>query len=289
MNRRQLSTGWSPQHSAQFLTGSTWMAAVINGSPFSDFRCGFRAVIFLAERLIQVWFNRKRGTPLRPFVKSCSNILQAFKVSGCSFLLVIKRRAWKPLKFASTQVCFGLTCSPFLAMSVTRYHALKHLQGFPLGANQVLENMYVDDIVFSVDENEEAIETVRQLMVLMKKGRFHLTKWVSNMKAVLADLLTEDIMGKNTMTSKTLGIVWDSANVELAYSVLSEVDPSSRDRKRQLISVIAKLYDPLGHLSSYIIKVMAKEMMINWDDKLPSDLQKGWQTWKLELCDISDI
>ncbi|KRX60894.1 hypothetical protein T06_1594 [Trichinella sp. T6] len=160
-------------------------------------------------------------------------------------------------------------------MSVTRYHALKHLQGFPLGANQVLENMYVDDIVFSVDENEEAIETVRQLMVLMKKGRFHLTKWVSNMKAVLADLLTEDIMGKNTMTSKTLGIVWDSANVELAYSVLSEVDPSSRDRKRQLISVTAKLYDPL--------EVMAKGMMINWDDKLPSDLQKGWPTWKLEL------
>ncbi|KRY47812.1 hypothetical protein T03_3384 [Trichinella britovi] len=108
----------------------------------------------------------------RNATQSCANDLQAFKVSGCSFLLVIKRRAWMPLKYASTQVCCGLTCSPFLAMSVTRYHALKHLQGFPLGANQVLENMYVDDIVFSVDENEEAIETVRQLMVLMKKGNF---------------------------------------------------------------------------------------------------------------------
>ncbi|KRZ15249.1 hypothetical protein T11_16503 [Trichinella zimbabwensis] len=139
-----------------------------------------------------------------------------------------------PRIFRFRRVCFGLTCSPFLAMSVTRHHALNHLQGFSLGANQVLENMYVDDIVFSVDENEEAMETVRQLMVLMKKGGFHLTKWVSNMKAVLADLPTEDIMGKNTMTSKTLGIVWDSANDELAYSVLSE-------------------------------------------------------TWKLELCDISDI
>ncbi|KRX14001.1 hypothetical protein T07_4244 [Trichinella nelsoni] len=192
------------------------------------------------------------------------------------------------------RVCFGLTCSPFLAMSVTRYHALKHLQGFPLGANQVLQNMCVDYIVFSVDENEEAIETVRQLMVLMKKGGFYLTKWVSNMKAVLADLLTEDIMGKNTMTSKTLGIVWDSENDELAYSVLSEVDPWSRDTKRQLISVTAKLYDPLGHLSPYIIraKILFQKLWqkgLNWDDELPSDLQKEWQTWKLELCDISDI
>ncbi|KRX11583.1 hypothetical protein T07_10759, partial [Trichinella nelsoni] len=87
--------------------------------------------------------------------------------------------------------------------------------------------MYVDDIVFSVDEDEEARETVRQLVALMKKGGFHLTKWVSNLGAVLADVPSEDILGKNTSTSKILGIVWDSANDELAYSVLSDVDPWS--------------------------------------------------------------
>ncbi|KRZ65138.1 hypothetical protein T08_15886, partial [Trichinella sp. T8] len=126
---------------------------------------------------------------------------------------------------------------------------LNHLQGFPLGANQVLENMYVDDIVFSVDEDEMARETVRQLLTLMKKGGFQLTKWVSNLGAVLADVPSEDILGKSTSVSKILGIVWDSANDELTYSVLSEVDPWSRDTKRQLISVTAKVYDPLGHLS----------------------------------------
>ncbi|KRZ81250.1 hypothetical protein T08_8345, partial [Trichinella sp. T8] len=137
-----------------------------------------------------------------------------------------------PRIFRFRRVCFGLTCSPFLAMSVTRHHALNHLQGFPLGANQVLENMYVDDIVFSVDEDEMARETVRQ-----------------NLDAVLADVPSEDILGKSTSMSKILGIVWDSANDELTYSVLSEVDPWSRDTKRQLISVTAKVYDPLGHLS----------------------------------------
>ncbi|KRZ48027.1 hypothetical protein T02_431 [Trichinella nativa] len=129
-----------------------------------------------------------------------------------------------PRIFRFRRVCFGLTCSPFLAMSVTRHYALKHLQGFPLGVNQVLENMYVDDIVFSVDVEEEARETVRQLVALMNKGGYHLTKWVSNLGAVLADVLSEGIMGKNTMTSKTLGIVWDSENDELAYrSILGRV------------------------------------------------------------------
>ncbi|XP_003381924.1 Pao retrotransposon peptidase superfamily [Trichinella spiralis] len=199
-----------------------------------------------------------------------------------------------PRIFRFRRVCFGLTCSLFLALSVTGHHALKHLQGFPLGANQVLENMHVDDIVFSVDENEEARETARQLVALMKKGGFHLTKWVSNLGAVLADVPSEDILGKNTRTSKILGIVWDSANDELVYSVLSDVDPWSRDTKRQLISVTAKVYDPLGHLSPYIIraKVVFQKLWkkgLNWVDELPSDLQKEWQTWKMELCDILDI
>ncbi|XP_003369211.1 Pao retrotransposon peptidase family protein [Trichinella spiralis] len=82
-----------------------------------------------------------------------------------------------------------------------------------------------------------------------------------------------------------LGIVWDWANDELAYSVLSDVDPWSRDTKRQLISVTVKMYDPLGHLSPYITKakVLFQKLWkkgLNWDDELPSDLQKEWQTWK---------
>ncbi|KRX31453.1 hypothetical protein T05_8887, partial [Trichinella murrelli] len=28
---------------------------------------------------------------------------------------------------------------------------------------------------------------------------------------------------------------------------------------------------------------------LNWDEELPLDLQKEWQTWKMELSDISDI
>ncbi|KRZ97647.1 hypothetical protein T08_3806 [Trichinella sp. T8] len=158
-----------------------------------------------------------------------------------------------PRIFRFRRVCFGLTCSPFLAMSVTRHHALKHLQGFPVGVNQVLENI------------ERGQRNCGQLVALMNKGGFHLTKWVSNLGAVLADVPSEDIMGKNTMTSKTLGIVWDSVNDELAYSVLSEVDPWSRDTKQVV------------------------EKGLNWDDELPSDLQKEWQTWKMELSDISDI
>ncbi|KRZ65460.1 hypothetical protein T10_5000 [Trichinella papuae] len=64
---------------------------------------------------------------------------------------------------ASKEYALGLLTTPFLAMSVIRYHALNHLQGFPLGANQILENM--------LDELVDAKEIVIELMALMTKRR----------------------------------------------------------------------------------------------------------------------
>ncbi|KRZ74107.1 hypothetical protein T10_11196 [Trichinella papuae] len=87
--------------------------------------------------------------------------------------------------------------------------------------------------IFPVDELVDAKETVIQLVALMKKGGFHLTKWISNMDAVLAKLPSDDLMKKDTnLVSKPLGIVWDSANDELAYGVPNDVDLSSSDTKR---------------------------------------------------------
>ncbi|KRX16270.1 hypothetical protein T07_11516 [Trichinella nelsoni] len=141
--------------------------------------------------------------------------------------------------FRFKRVCFGLTCSLFLAMSVIRYHALNNPQGFPLGVNQELENMYVDDIVFYVDEIVDAKETVIQLVAIMKKGGFRLTKWVSNMQAVFAKLPSEDLIKKDTnLVSKSLGIVWDLANDELIYGSPPNVDVGSSDMKHPMICVI---------------------------------------------------
>ncbi|KRX54016.1 hypothetical protein T09_15491 [Trichinella sp. T9] len=141
--------------------------------------------------------------------------------------------------FRFKRVCFGLTCSPFLAMSMISYHALNHLQGFPLGVNQELENMYVDDIVFYVDEIVDAKETVIQLVAIMKKGGFRLTKLVSDMQVVFAKLPSEDLIKKDTnLVSKSLGIVWDLANDELTYGSPPNVDVGSNDMKHPLICVI---------------------------------------------------
>ncbi|KRX20154.1 hypothetical protein T07_9119 [Trichinella nelsoni] len=131
-----------------------------------------------------------------------------------------------------------------------------------------------------------------KLWLISVKGNHHKKQMV---EAVLAKLPSEDLMKKDTnLVSKTLGIVWDSANNELAYGVPPDVDLWSSDTKCQLISVTTKLYDPLGYLAPYVIraKVLFQRLWqngLNWDDETLSDLQKEWQTWKLELRDIPDI
>ncbi|KRX25352.1 hypothetical protein T07_662 [Trichinella nelsoni] len=45
------------------------------------------------------------------------------------------------------RLCFGLSCSPFLAMCVIRHHARKYQNEFPETVNKILENICVDDLV----------------------------------------------------------------------------------------------------------------------------------------------
>ncbi|KRY66179.1 hypothetical protein T4A_12719 [Trichinella pseudospiralis] len=54
-----------------------------------------------------------------------------------------------------TRVCFGLKCSPFLAMGTVRSHAQRHEESAPRAAKEVLNNMYMDDLATSCNSVEE--------------------------------------------------------------------------------------------------------------------------------------
>jgi len=61
----------------------------------------------------------------------------------------------------------------------------------------VSKNFYVDDCLFSVPTSERAIKASLQLTPLLKKGNFRLTKFVSNIKEVLAAIPAEERTVKN--------------------------------------------------------------------------------------------
>ncbi|XP_022782764.1 uncharacterized protein LOC111323635 [Stylophora pistillata] len=79
----------------------------------------------------------------------------------------------------------------------------------------VSKNFYVDDCLFSVPIRERAIKVSLQLIQLLRKGNFRLTKFVSNGKEVLSAIPAEGRTVKSLDLDKlpierALGLQWDT-------------------------------------------------------------------------------
>ncbi|KRY46748.1 hypothetical protein T03_2908 [Trichinella britovi] len=75
------------------------------------------------------------------------------------------------------RLCFGLSCSPFLAMCVIRHHARKYQNKFPETVNEILENMRVHDLVWMILRDGDAIENTDEAQQIQscKMGWYPLT------------------------------------------------------------------------------------------------------------------
>ncbi|KRX89341.1 hypothetical protein T4E_11053 [Trichinella pseudospiralis] len=82
-----------------------------------------------------------------------------------------------------------------------------------------------------------------------------------------------------------LGIVWDSKEDIITFPVVSVTRPDQQKTKRGMLSMIMKIFDPLGYLSPFLVK--AKR--IDWDTPLPKNMMKDWQDWIAEIPSISEI
>ena len=85
-----------------------------------------------------------------------------------------------------------------------------------------------------------------------------------------------------------LGLPWNKTDDQIA--VQFQKSDFSTPTKREVLSNIAKIYDPLGVVSpmSLVGKMLYREICdrkIPWDKQLPSDLIAKWLVWQNELPD----
>ncbi|XP_043064475.1 uncharacterized protein LOC122320347 [Drosophila ficusphila] len=149
--------------------------------------------------------------------------------------------------------------------------------------------MYVDDVLSGADSAEDAQLTIKELQSALDSAGFPLRKWTSNNKEVLAHiqaghLLNSDFLDLDTeSTAKTLGVRWRATSDEFFFvppDLPTEISPT----KRQVLSQIAKLFDPAGWLAPFVVcaKIFMQEIWLQelgWDDKLPSELCQRWHSF----------
>ncbi|XP_068987455.1 uncharacterized protein [Bombus flavifrons] len=149
-------------------------------------------------------------------------------------------------------VTFGLSAAPYLAIRCLKQFADDEGRRYPQAAIVLQRDFYVDDVLTGVDTKVEAQSLRTELTELLKLAGLNIRKWASNDRELLQGHSEQDINDKlllgESQTFKTLGVVWNSSDDSILYSV--KINPtSSRITKRIISSEIAKIYDPLGLLA----------------------------------------
>ncbi|GFS67404.1 integrase catalytic domain-containing protein [Trichonephila clavipes] len=176
--------------------------------------------------------------------------------------------------------------------------AEEEIKKFPEASKVALEDFYVDDLITGTNSKEDAKKLVSQVIELMKKGGFPIRKWASNESSVLESLPTELRSSSGSLhieedhLMKILGIIWNSKEdtFRINISPPNEVRPT----KRQLLSTIAKIYDPLGFLSPTTIqlKILMQDIWkenISWDDPVTDCIFESWTQFKNQMKHLAEI
>lgn len=192
-------------------------------------------------------------------------------------------------------VSFGVKTSPFLALRTVHQLAEDERSSLPLASAVVEKDMYVDDLVSSLASVDQAIELYHQLIELFKRGGFQLVKWATNSKQLFEEIPTNNrttkVVNFETDFLKILGLQWHP-NSDVLFFSFEFVD--NKCTKRNILSTIARCYDPLGFLApvTLLAKLLIKQLWIlklDWDETPPSDLVHTWGQFKVGLPLLSNF
>ena len=187
-------------------------------------------------------------------------------------------------KMRFVRVPFGNKCSPFLLNATIRYHLSQFSPSCVI--EQLFENMYVDDWLSGCDDDVEACSMLREAEAIMSRAGMSLNKWGSNSTQV-ADLLQREFSDKSIMDEsgsfKVLGMLWSAS--EDSFSFDGAVVPDDLCvTKRVVLSLISRLFDPLGLLSPFLMvaKCIFQELWrlgLAWDEIVPECIQEFFLNW----------
>ena len=121
-------------------------------------------------------------------------------------------------------------------------------------------NFYVDDLLKSVSNEETAIKVIQGVRKIFANEGFHITKFVSNDKQVLASIpederrkcvLDQDLEFGMLPTEKVLGIYWNTEEDSIGFEVRLKEKPTT---KRFMLSVFRSIYGPLGLVPPFMLE-----------------------------------
>ncbi|GFU48329.1 pro-Pol polyprotein [Trichonephila clavipes] len=164
--------------------------------------------------------------------------------------------------------------------------------------------LYVDDVISGADDISQALKVSKDAETIMKNASMKLRKCNSNDQTLMRTWEKEGLEthpchpddSSKIPSSKVLGIPWDVVHDYFTIDVkgLLQLDTPKPITKRIVLQSAGKIYDPVGFLSPYTIrlKCLLQKLWLrklSWDDELPPDIHAVWSQWWLELPFLSEL
>jgi hypothetical protein len=155
--------------------------------------------------------------------------------------------------------------------------------------DNLCQTTYVDDILAFGKTKEDVQRKMRIAVAALSLGKMLAFKFRSHPKTAADELIQEIKPGTKPSSKefKVLGLWYNTTTDELwsAFEHIHDFDTKPVLRKRHIVGIVARIFDPLGLLSpiTMMSKLMWQEYLLkhsksSWDTEVPDSERKLWES-----------
>ena len=180
------------------------------------------------------------------------------------------------------RVVFGMSSSPFMLAAVLEHHLdNSNLEDLSV-ASKLKKSLYVDNCAISFDSCEDYAEFKTKSVRLLSAAKMELRCWESNV----------EYSGQENTT--ILGLTWNKKEDFLCVKVPTVTFDNNVVTKRSVLSLISKIYDPIGITCPAILqpKLLIQESWcsdFDWDKSWEGEQRQNFINWASEIETLSNV
>ncbi|KAK3105008.1 hypothetical protein FSP39_015108 [Pinctada imbricata] len=192
-----------------------------------------------------------------------------------------------PDHYVLRTVTFGDRPSGAIATMALRNTAKLLEEEYPEACGVILENSYVDDILFSVSSSQVAERIAEEIDLVLGEGGFRVKNWTFSKG--------HQVVSQMIQSEKILGMIWEPHSDMFEFKAKLNFSPKEKKihqgedlhshevptkipemlTRRMILSQVSSIFDPLGLISPFVLrsKLLLRSLcMIGSTD----DKKEGW-------------
>lgn len=190
-------------------------------------------------------------------------------------------------------ILFGLNCSPFILNHIIQLHLQSYSSAFAAAA--LKESLYVDNLIYSTSDEQRLLDIYNDARQIMQDGGFNLRSWMSNYPPLVDIMKSDDTLHQHEApVEKVLGYLYDAKQDKVSLADFSFEEKTQSITKRQLLSNISKVFDPLSLVLPVTVRgrILMKQVWKEgtaWDEDVSPDVYKEWERLRGDLTSLCEL